>query len=137
MTLDELYRTLPNGFHDAVVHSVTVDYSKREVRFNLSLWVGDLEGQDKGARYDYRDGILALYHFGYYIVEAPDPSYPYYGTNKITIDTGELKSLRSPPAVKLPPTQEGMFVSWIYVFEWNSFIYVAARRAELQWNGKK
>jgi hypothetical protein len=103
----------------------------------MSLWVGDLEGQDEGAKYVYRDGILALYNFGFYIVEAPDTSRPYYGKNKLTIDTGELKNLRSPPSVKLPPTQEGMFVNWIYVFEWNSFIYVSARNAELQWNDKK
>jgi len=137
MTLDELYKNLPNGLHDAIVHSITVDYSKRQARFNLSVWVGDLDSKDEDAREAYRDGELILYDIGYYIVEAPDPSYLYYGTDNITIDTGNVKSLTMPPAVKLPPAQEGMFVNWIYVNEWNSFIYVASRSAELHWNKDK
>lgn len=134
MTLDELYKTLPNGLHDAMVHSITVDYSKQQVRFDISVWVGDLDSQDEDAREAYRDGELVLNDIGYYIVEAPDPTYPYYGADHITVDTGNLKSLARPPAVRLPPAQEGMFVNWIYVQEWNSFIYVASRSAELQWN---
>lgn len=134
MTLDELYKTLPNGMHDAVVHSITVDYSKRQARFDISVWVGDLDSKDSEAREAYRDGELVLNDVGYYIVETPDPTYPYYGIENITIDTGNIDSLNKPIDVKLPPAQEGMLVNWIYVYEWNSFIYVASRSAELRWN---
>lgn len=133
MTLDELYRTLPNGLHDAVVHTINVNYSKSEAKFDISVWVGDLESKDETKREAYRDGTLVLYDIGYFIVETPDPTYPYYGTGKITIDTGEVKSLSQQPSVKLPPAQESMFENWIYVYEWNSFIYVAARNAEINW----
>ncbi|MCI5148235.1 MAG: hypothetical protein D3916_02335 [Candidatus Electrothrix sp. MAN1_4] len=134
MTLDELYNTLPNGLHDAMVHSFTVDYSKRQARFIISVWVGDLESKDEEAREEYRGGELVLYDVDFFIVETPDPAYPYHGTSNITIDTGNVESLSQPPAVVLPPIQESMHINWIYVFEWNSFIYVASRSAKLHWN---
>jgi hypothetical protein len=43
MTLEELCRSL----HDALVHTVNVYYTKREARFNISVWVGDLDKEDE------------------------------------------------------------------------------------------
>ena len=61
MTLDELLHTLPNGLHDAMVHSITVDYSKQQASFDISVWVGDLDSKDEEAREAYRDGELQIW----------------------------------------------------------------------------
>ena len=137
MTLDELYSALPNGFHDSVVHSIKTDYSRREVRLDISVWIGDVEDEDEGARERYRDGELLFSGVAFYIIEPPDLTYPYYGETGITIDTGEVRSLNRPPTLTLPPAPEGVFVNWIYVYEWNSNIYVAARDARLRWYDEK
>ena len=41
MTLDELARTLPNGFHDAALHSLALDFNLRTAELLLEIWVGD------------------------------------------------------------------------------------------------
>ena len=58
MTLEELADTLPNGFHDAQVSSVSIDYVKREARLLMDLWVGDLSSQNEEERQVYRSGEL-------------------------------------------------------------------------------
>ena len=47
MTLDELARTLPNGFHDAEVSTATLDYARGEARLILDVWIGDMEAPAK------------------------------------------------------------------------------------------
>jgi hypothetical protein len=39
-TLQEIIDSLPNGLHDAQVHSINLDYVKREAKLTLSVWVG-------------------------------------------------------------------------------------------------
>jgi hypothetical protein len=138
MTLNELARTLPNGFHDSAVHMINLDYSKHEIIFSIAVWVGDLSATDDETREAYRMGHLTLSDMAFCVIEPPDPTYPYYEKDRIVVDTDEVKSLRTPPSVQLPSVPEGMFLNWIYVNQWNSFIYVAARNAELVWdNGDK
>ncbi len=43
MTLDELNNTLPNGFHDAQVYSIELDYRAGIAKLHLSLWVGSMD----------------------------------------------------------------------------------------------
>jgi hypothetical protein len=133
MTLDELANTLPNGFHDSAVHTITLDYSKHEIRFHLAVWVGDLDAKDEKAREAYRMGDLTLSDMAFCVIEPPDPRYPYYEKDEIIIDTGEVDKLSRLPTIQLPPVQKGMFVNWMFVQEWNSFIYVTARDARLRW----
>jgi hypothetical protein len=40
MTLDELAVSLPNGFHDAELKTLALDYERREARLVLDLWSG-------------------------------------------------------------------------------------------------
>jgi hypothetical protein len=133
MTLRELSETLPNGFHDAVVHTVTLDYSKHEVKFDIAVWVGELGAKDEAKREAYRNGELILSGVAFCVIEPPDPTYPYDKKDGIIIDTGEVRSLSKPPALQLPPVPEGLFLNWVYVREWNSFMYVVARNAQFLW----
>jgi len=134
MTLNEVARTLPNGFHDCVVHKINLDYSKHEIKFSVAVWVGDPGATDHPTRETYRMGQLTLTPVAFFVIEPPDPTYPYCEKDQIVIDTDEVKSLRKPPSVQLPPVPDGMFLNWIYVRQWNSFIYVAAQKAELVWD---
>ena len=134
MTLSELAGTLLNGFHDSEVDLIGIDYSKHEVTFSIAVWVGDPSSTDAEARETYRKGTLTLSGMVFCIIEPPDPRYPYCEKDRIVVDTGEVKNLKKRPAVQLPPVPEGMFLNWIYVREWNSFIYVAAQNAALAWN---
>jgi len=134
MTLEELAATLPNGFHDAQVSSISLDYLKREVEFTLDVWVGDSSSQDEEVREAYRNGELKLSGLLYCAIEPPDANYPYGEAKKLWVDAGALESASFKPSVKLPePLSEDAFACWFFVQDWNSFIYVAAREASLEW----
>ena len=59
LTVEDLSRTLPNGFHDAEFRTILLDYTARRAVIELSLWMGDMEGP-KASRETYRDAELAI-----------------------------------------------------------------------------
>lgn len=42
-SLDEIQINLPNGFHDAEIKSIVINYVERKIVIDLMLWVGDVE----------------------------------------------------------------------------------------------
>ncbi|MDR3619665.1 MAG: hypothetical protein P4L85_09965 [Paludisphaera borealis] len=135
MTLDELDRTLPNGFHDAEVTSVRIDYVRREVEMVLDLWVGDLSSGEEDVREAYRSATLTLSGLQYCCIEPPDSQYPYRESRPITVDAVTVESLRTPPETRLPAaTPDVGFTHCFFVYQWNSYIYVSAQAASLAWH---
>ena len=49
--------------------------------------------------------------------------------NELWIDAGPLHSLKNQPA--LPAVSDGAFVWWIFVRQWNAFMYIAATDASV------
>jgi len=134
MTLAELEETLPNGFHDAVLLSVSVDHKKRIAKLELSIWTGDLHSKDESIREAYRTAELTITGLAFFSVEPPDPEYPYAGDATTiggfvwggeTVVPAELTAL-----VKSLP--EDTFYNNTFVFNWNSFLHIAGKNAELK-----
>jgi len=46
MNLEDIENGLPNGFHDAFLQRVIIDYAKREATLNVSVWVGEVLSED-------------------------------------------------------------------------------------------
>lgn len=133
MTLEDLADTLPNGFHDAHISSVSIDYVKRDARLIIDLWVG-VPSEDQELREAYRQGELKLAGLLYWVIEPPDANYPYGESRQLWVDGGALESASFKPSVKLPePLPDGAFASWFFVQHWNSFMYVSAMDASLEW----
>lgn len=129
MTLDELAISLPNGLHDAELHKCTIDYAARSVELVLKLWVGKSEQMEL-----YRPAIINLTGLHFWIIEPPN-SDKLADETWLVIDTGEVSTLKSTPAIHLPGVPKTAFVNWIYVRQWNAFIYVAAETADHRWTG--
>ena len=120
---------LPNGLHDAELHKCTIDYATRSVQLSLKLWVGRPEQPEA-----YRPAIINLTGLHFWILEPPDPNYP--GDDAwLVIDVGEVSTLGDTPAIHLPDVPQTAFVNWIYVRQWNAFMYVAADTADHHWTG--
>jgi hypothetical protein len=43
MTIEDLAAELSNGFHDARVHAISVDYDARIAEFTVDVWVGEMK----------------------------------------------------------------------------------------------
>jgi len=134
MTLDEIAATLPNGFHDAELQTVAIDYPTSEARLILDLWIGDMGGTE-AERESYRLAEVTLSGLAFWISEPPDARYPYSDIGAHRIDIGSVDTLKSKRPAELPPAPIGTFTNWIYVTDWNAFIYFAAKRASLEWRG--
>ena len=48
-----------------------------------------------------------------------------------------MELLKKRDLLKLPSIPDNAFVNWIFVSDWNAFIYVAAQEATLKWLGEK
>ena len=46
MTFEEVAALLPNGFHDAELQRFEMDYVHRTLRFDLVVWIGNMDDSD-------------------------------------------------------------------------------------------
>ena len=138
MTLDELNQNLPNGFHDAKLFSIQLDYVAGTAVLHLSLHVGRPEDPES-ERERYQEATLNLNGLCFCSIEPPDPRYHFLPNGKPTPASGDpakADHLPSLPALSEQLPQD----AWCYRFfldNWNAFIHVAARNAEIRWIGTK
>lgn len=133
MKLQEIENSLPNGFHDAQVKQVEIDYEKGIAKFILVLWIGDMSSPDESVREKYREAILILKDLIYCVIEAPDPAYSVTKARPFSIDAGSIKDKQIQSDTILPNNLPvGSFAYWIFVNEWNSFIHIAAMDAIIE-----
>ncbi|MCU1285817.1 MAG: hypothetical protein JWO13_2167 [Acidobacteriales bacterium] len=131
MTIDEVEDTLPNGFHDAELHSIQIDYGAKIAKFVITA---DMTAPDEAVEVNDRKVELIVSGLIFISIDAPDPSYPY--TEKSYRIGGFFSSGKEIEALKvqginaaLPP---GAFYNVAFVNDWNSFIHVTGMNAELK-----
>ena len=133
-SLREIEEQLPNGFHEARLSTVVLDFSANTARMELELWVGSMDAPPGAEREAYRKATLCLGGLIYFVIEPPDPDPRYeYTDYPVSLDAGKATDESDPhtqPRIRLP---EGAFAHWFHVNDWNSFIHVAAREATLEW----
>ena len=137
MNLQSISDSLPNGFHDAHLRSVSIDYLKSEARMLLNIWVGDLESKEFGIREAERLAELTISDLVYWVMEAPGQDAVASPGKELWIDMGQLETMESQPKIALPPTPSDGFAHWIFVNEWNAFIYFCGKKAEIKWQDQK
>ena len=135
MTIEEISNTLPNGFHDAYIRRLSIDYAAREAAFALEVCIGNSESEDASKRDEYKQGRLKLEGLLYFVIEPPDIPLPEddileEGKLWIADDSTDFDELKSYP--KLPELNKG-FRHWFFISNYNSFIYVAAMNASFEW----
>ncbi len=79
----------------------------------------------------YRTGRLEVTGLAFLVMEPPDPKYPFKDTKRLTIDGCDMrKNLNSDLLASLP---DDVFVRSLWIYEWNAFIHVAAKKAHIRW----
>jgi hypothetical protein len=132
MTFEELDSQYPNGFCDARITGIDIDYAKRTATVHLSLRRNMPESQDRDL---YSRAVLTTRNFYYVSVEPPDSDHLFYPSNgNITVDGFTEDAEQFSLVKKLEGTLPvGAFVCRLFVHDWNSFIRIAAPEAELEW----
>lgn len=128
MNMSDVEDSLPNGFHDAILISMCVDYSPKVLRLVLDVCIDDFETDEIDR---HRLGELTVSGLQYLAVEAPRD---HANGSELLIDMGKIGEPNAPAHV-VPPEHlaKGSFCYWIFVSNWNSFIYFAALDASWTW----
>jgi hypothetical protein len=123
---EQLASTLPNGFHDSAIRSLHVDYERRQASVD---WLVDFSEYPNPTP-ELRNVRVVFSGLTYFIMEPPFPGSPYgHSTPLSVVDVDSslhekimFNSVAAPAsALKLST----------YVSDWNSFIHIAAEKAEL------
>lgn len=130
MTLTDVDRQLPNGFHDAYLLRFATDYVKAAMTLDLNLWIGSPDAKTPEERERYKPGRIRIAGLRWCVIAPPDivlnPN-----PRGFRVDAGPVSDLETPP--KLPAAPPGVFSWWFFVQEWNTSLYVAGQSAALEW----
>lgn len=131
MTFDDVAASLPNGFHDAELQRFEMDYVHRTLRFDLVVWIGNMD--DSRRRELYRPARLTLDGVAFLVIEPPDVNYSWLKAGRIRIDAGEGQPPQS--SSTLPAAPAGTQTAWMYLGDLNRFLFFCAGSASLEWTG--
>ncbi len=120
---------LPNGFHDAFLRRLSLDFSERRATLTLDVWVGDLHAKTETEREAYRPITVNIHGLLWCITEAPESMNLRDDGKGLWIDAGPVSSLKEPR--RIPAVPDDAFAWWVFVREWNAFIYIAGTDAAL------
>jgi hypothetical protein len=138
MTLDEIDKQSPNGFHDAQLSSIELDYKNAGAKLHLNLWVGSMD-DPPSEREAYREAIVAITGLCFCSIGPPDANYgfiPNGGPTEVDGDAATPDHLPTLPEL-MKKAPHGTWAYRFFMGDWNSFIYIAARDAELEWVDEK
>lgn len=131
MTFEELDALYPNGFDDAEIVSVSLDYRNRTAELQLNLRGNPPDSPNED---EYQQAILVLRGFYYFVMEPPDADHLWYPERLVQVNGYPEDASQFPLFQHLKPKlSAGAFCCRFYVHDWNSFIHVAARDAQLSW----
>jgi hypothetical protein len=130
VTLFEIADGLPNGFHDAEIWLVQVDYSRQILRLDMELWVGSMEDPPE-TREAYRRAVVTVSGLRFCSLALPDAEYTFADDTKITVDL--VSSNQDLLPQELIAKANGGFIQTFFVYDWNSHIHVCGAAAELAW----
>src|SRR5579864_1590131 len=70
------YQKLPNGFHDAEIFSVEINYAAGTVKFHLALLVG-WPDDPEAERQEYQEAEMLVTGLIFCSIDPPSPDYPF------------------------------------------------------------
>ena len=127
MRIADLDSSLPNGFHDATLHSITARPEEGIVELGLEVSIGSIEGTPE-ERDRYRPARLVLTGVTHFFIDPPGKGHePWAGVSMIDLcdaDPAVSQQLEAPT---------GSFAARFFVSDWNAFIHFAAMDATLVW----
>ena len=114
-----------------------MDYVTRTLLLDVVLCTTGTQAPPRNET--YRPALVTVKDVAYLVIEPPDfevrthGEYPWREPGEIRIDTGE--GCLSPPhsTTVLPPPPVGTTANWLYLFDFNRFLFFAAGDSSLEW----
>ena len=130
--IEAIEANLPNGFHDALLRELHVDYVAHRAVFALDVLTSTPESERDQ---EYRRGELTILDALFIIVDPPGMHCSLKRTSPSRIDCGSGQPSTAP--IELPTIPAGYFLHWFFIDDLNAFVRVAARSATFNWLNDK
>lgn len=129
--IDEISKQLPNGFHDAILKSIFINYESDEILLSLDICIGIPDDPIEEMRDQYMSGKLEFFGIKFFISEAPEPIVPCQKNEELLINIEGIESLPEKIRSNLPKfNQTDSFAVWIYINNFNCFLFICAQSAK-------
>ncbi len=128
VTPADIDAALPNGFHDAMLRELHVEFARKELRLVFDFLVGVPEAETDEGREAMRPGLLRLGGVTSMRVEPPDARYGFTAAGGVFVDGG----FGAYPGEPEPP-DDGLVRLWLFVSTWNARMTFTARECALEW----
>jgi len=129
MTFEEVEAQAPNGFHDAKIDSLSVDYKVGVLTLSMKVLAGTPGMPDEE---DYCAAELRVNRLLFCAIESPDPRYPFV-PNGDSLDVSGAAGLDdlavNADLVARLPADVSLYR--FFVEQWNSFICIAGPDIQL------
>ena len=130
MNLLEIENLLPNGFHDAYLARLSLDFSRREAEFSIDILTGT---DDQPVSDRYRKCRLIIHDYAVVMLEPPVAYRDIRKAKGLGIDRTELSDEERRAVADSGYTiPKDNFWLALFVYEWNSRIVINARDATLE-----
>jgi hypothetical protein len=128
MTFEQLENTLPNGFHDAQLFGIRLDYVAASLTLEMNILISTIGGNV------YSPAIVEVKGLCVCTIEPPDPRYHFLPDGTPLNVSGNMPKKLGEELLKLS-SQFPARISWyrFFVEEWNSFINIASDEVSLSW----
>lgn len=122
-TLEAIESTLPWGLHDAVLEGLSLDFVGSRLTLDVRLMMTTRQEMDRRAR-------VHVAGLAWSVVEAPTSR----AQGESPISAGRLTDAEERWADRsLPPVPPDCFGYWLFLQDWDAFIFFAARDATMEW----
>ncbi|HEX7602209.1 MAG TPA: hypothetical protein VF316_11415 [Polyangiaceae bacterium] len=129
MDIATIEASLPWGLHDAYLEAVRIDWSSATATLTVRVMMTERQDMDRRAEITVTGLVLCA-------IDPPqiDPRRGYEPTPErgLWIDSGEGPANDEAKA-RLPKLPDGCFLHWFFVQNWNRFIHISGKDAELRW----
>jgi hypothetical protein len=123
---EDLERSLPNGFHDAELVSMHVDYSRAEAILELDIDTGDPANAAQIVD-GYRRAQVTFLGLKLFSVDPPGNAGPFV-ISTVTSGPGDPHQ-----SIALPHLPDDCFRAWFFLTSFNSFVRIAAKDVRFEW----
>jgi hypothetical protein len=133
MNLEEIDESLPNGFHDAWLVGLEIDYVHGIAVFKTNVLIG-LPDEPVEMRDRYRLGTLRFSGVSFVVVDPPDARNAVLTPGAVTFSWSRLDAAESPHIAELVPSGSDVQAYSFWVLNWCSSIHLAAREVSFDWS---
>src|ERR1700730_11123720 len=117
---------LPNGFHDAMLRDLRVEFARQEVQLRFEFLVGMPDGETEEIREAMRPGLLRLTGVTSVLIEPPARGYHFSVGDGVYVD-GDFGAYPG----ETPTPDDGLVRLWLFVSTWNARMMFTAKGCDL------